>query len=94
MYRKDLPEKTFYKVLQFEVVETVNGRTVRIQLEDDDLEERFFNVHLPNFFLPSVEKNFKKYKPITQSEKPFYFAFLGHKGRAFKVVFTRKPEKF
>jgi len=57
---KDLPEKTFYKVLQFEVVETVNGRTVRIQLEDSELEEGFFYVHLPKRFLASVEANFKK----------------------------------
>jgi len=82
-----------FKVLKFEVVETVNGKTVRLQLEDEAVEEGFFFVHLPRRFLPSVEANFTKYANICKSSKPFHFAFMGQKGRTFKVMFTRSPEK-
>lgn len=90
---KDLPMKHFFKILKFEIVETVNGRTVRLQLEDESSEEGFFYVHLPRRFLPSIETNFTKYSTITRSKKPFYFAYLGQKGRTFKVLFSRNPTK-
>lgn len=90
---KDLPEKKMFKVTKFEIVETVNGRTVRLQLEDVAMEEGFFYVHLPKRFLSSVEANFAKYRAITFSKKPFYFAYLGQNGRTFKVIFSRNPEK-
>jgi len=90
---KDLPLKKMHKVLKFEIVETVNGRTVRLQLEDSSVDEGFFYVHLHRRFLPSVEANFSRYLSITKSKKPFFFVFLGLKGRTFKVLFTRNPDK-
>lgn len=90
---KDLPVKKMHKILKFEIVETVNGRTVRLQLEDDHVDEGFFFVHLPRRFLASVESNFAKYSNITKSNRPFFFAFMGQKGRTFQVLFTRNPEK-
>ncbi|XP_034246195.1 uncharacterized protein LOC117648094 [Thrips palmi] len=71
---KDLPIKKMHRVLKIEILETVNGRTVRLQLEDKSIEEGYCFVHLPRRFLPSVESNYSKYAQITKSKKPFFFA--------------------
>jgi len=74
---KSLAEKQKYKVLKFEIVETVNGKTVRIQLEDEDMDSGFFYVHLPKRFLPAVEANLTKYRAITSSKNHFILHTLG-----------------
>ncbi len=90
---KDLPVKKLFKVIGFEIVETTNGRCVRCRLEDDSVDEGYFFIHLPRRFLEEISRNFKRYTEITNSHKPFYFCFLGFKGRGFQVLFTRNPKK-
>jgi len=90
---KDLPVKKFYQVLNFEIVDTAKGRAVRCQLREKNSQDGFFYVHLPRRFVEIVEENFDRYQAITKSDKPFYFPFLGFKGKGFKVLFTRNPKK-
>ncbi|KAK3918367.1 Jacalin-related lectin 18 [Frankliniella fusca] len=77
-----------FKVLKFEVVETVNGKTVRLQLEDQAVEEGFFFVHLPRRFLPSVEANFTKYANICVLIFPF--RLMNSQGRIREIFEQRK----
>lgn len=88
-----MPVHKYFKVLKFEMVETSNGHTIRCQLEDEKAEEGFFYIHLPKRFFDLISNNFEKYEQITKSKKPFYFAFLGFKGRGFQVNFSRNPTK-
>lgn len=84
---KDLEEKRYYKCINFEVVNTQNGKTVRVELEDNQ-QESFF-VHLPRRFLKVIEESLEHYRNVCKTDKPFYMAYLGLKGRGFQIHFTR-----
>lgn len=89
---KDLPVHRYFRIMSFEAVQTVNGQAIRVKLFDKTTDEIFFT-HLPKRLYDSIAQDLENLNEICESDKPFYFAFLGYKGRGFKIKFTRNPSK-
>ncbi|KAK3910184.1 Halomucin [Frankliniella fusca] len=61
---KNLQKNTYYKVIDLSEVETSKGRTIRLKLEDDDVEDKWCYVHMPRNVLTEMIPLIQKLKEI------------------------------
>jgi len=83
----------YYKVIDLTEVETSRGKTIRLRLEDNDVEDKWCFVHMPRNVLIEMLPLVDKLKQMCDSEKGLYFKFVGMKGLAFKIKFSRNSKK-
>lgn len=90
---KDLKERQPYKIHKFEIVETSNGRRVRLCIMHKQYGNKEVYVHLPARVLAIVTEKLEKLNKKCTSKKPMYIIHMGLRGRAFILKFTQNPKK-
>ncbi len=88
---KNLVRKRFYKVLDISDVETTKGRTIRLKLEDGDVNDGACFVHMPRNVLSDMFPMLPLLKEMISTDPGLFFQFRGMKGLAFKIRFSRNP---
>lgn len=90
---KDLKEKTAYQILKFEVVQTSNGKRIRLSLKHDQFKNREAYVHLSERVLSIISDKIDSLNKKCTSKKPMYVIYMGLRGKAFVLRFTQHPKK-
>jgi len=74
---KSLVKHRYYKVLDLTDVETKQGRTIRLKLEDHDVSDKVCFVYMPRNVLADMFPMLPRLVQMSQSEPGLFFMFRG-----------------